>query len=78
MPISSFIEHILTELFRKTDNWRQIHKQTNLIFDTSNEVCLKNNVLRRKIITRFFFYINVFTKINTTKNTFNSVPIVIV
>ena len=32
----------------KTDNWRQIYKQTNSVFFSSNEVRLKNNVLRRK------------------------------
>ena len=48
MPILSFIGHILTELFEKTDNWRQVYKQTNSTFYTSKGVCHQNNLLRRK------------------------------
>ena len=36
------------ELLGKSDNWRQIYKQANLTFHTLNEVCPKNNVLRKK------------------------------
>ena len=50
MPIFSFIGHILAELFGKSDNYQQTYKQANLNFYSSNEVCLKNNVLRRKNI----------------------------
>ena len=41
MSIFSFIGHILTELFGKTDNWQKIYKQTSLTFYTSNNVPLK-------------------------------------
>ena len=37
MPTSSFIGHILTELFEKTDNWRKIYGQTNSTCYTSND-----------------------------------------
>ena len=40
----------------KTDNWRQIYKQTNSVFFSSNEVRLKNNVLRRKPVAVAFLY----------------------
>ena len=40
MQVFSFIWYTLTELFRKPDNWRQIYKQTNSTFYTSN-MCLK-------------------------------------
>ena len=33
--------HILTELFRKTDNWQQIYKQANSTFYSPNKVFLK-------------------------------------
>ena len=55
MPIFTFIGHILTALFGKTDNWRQMHKQTNSTFYSSNEVCLKNNVVRRKKFRGCFY-----------------------
>ena len=51
MPILGFTGHILTELLGKTDNWRQIYKQTNSTSYLSNDVCLKNNVLRRNNIS---------------------------
>ena len=38
MPSFSFIGYILTELFRKPDNWRQIYKQTSSTFSTSNDL----------------------------------------
>ena len=41
MLILRFIEYTLKELFRKPGNWRQIFKQTNSIFYTSNDVSLK-------------------------------------
>ena len=41
MEIFSFIGHTRTELFRKPDNWRQIHKQTSSAFYTSNDVSNK-------------------------------------
>ena len=43
MPIFSYIGYVLTELFRKPDNWRQIHKQTSLTFYTSNDVSKRKN-----------------------------------
>ena len=45
MPIFSFIGYILTELFRKPDNWRQIYKQTSSTFYTSNDVSRRKNLL---------------------------------
>ena len=50
MPVFSFIGHLLTEFFRKTDNWSQIYKQKSVTSYTSNDVYFQNNVLRRKII----------------------------
>ena len=41
MQISRFIGHTLSEVFGKTDNWRQIYKETSLAFYTSNNVSLK-------------------------------------
>ena len=41
--------YILTELFRKTYNWRHTYKQTSSNFYTSNNVHLQTNVLRIKI-----------------------------
>ena len=46
MSVFSVIGHILTELFGKIGNQRQIYKQTSLAFYTSNDECLQNNVLR--------------------------------
>ena len=43
MPIFIFTGCALTELFRKSDNWWQIYKQTSSTFYTSNDVS------RRKI-----------------------------
>ena len=51
MAILGFTGHILTELLGKTDKWRQIYKQTNSTSYLSNDVCLKNNVLRRNNIS---------------------------
>ena len=50
MPILNLVWHVLPELFGKTDNWWQIYKQAKSTFYSSNKVCLKNNVLGRKII----------------------------
>ena len=50
MPSFSFIGYTLTELFRKPDNSRQIHKQTSSTFYTSNQLCVdkkKNYVITR-------------------------------
>ena len=52
MSIFSFIGHILTELFRKTGNWRQTCRHMSLPFYTSNGFFLKNNLLRRKNIRK--------------------------
>ena len=41
MPIFFFEGHTLSELFGKTDNWRQIYKQTSSTFYTLNDVSLK-------------------------------------
>ena len=38
MPIFSFIGYTMTELFRKPDNWQQIHKQRSFTFYASNDV----------------------------------------
>ena len=46
----SFIGYTLTELFRKPDNSRQIYKQTNSTFYTSN-MCLKR-VEKKKLLRR--------------------------
>ena len=54
---------MLTEISGKTDDWRQIYKQIIQTFYISNDVGLKNNVVRRNkcydVITRTFF-INLF------------------
>ena len=44
MPIFSFIEHTLTELFRKPDNRRQIYKQTSSTFYTLNDVSRRKTI----------------------------------
>ena len=43
MPIFSFIGHTVTELFRKPGIWRQIYKQANSTFYTSNDVSRRKN-----------------------------------
>ena len=43
MPLFSFIGYILTELFRKPDNWRQTYKQMSSTFYTSNDVSRRKN-----------------------------------
>ena len=48
MPIFSFIGCTPTELFRKSDNWRQIYKQKSSTFYTSN-ICLKR-VEKKKLL----------------------------
>ena len=50
MPSFSFIGYTLTELFRKTGNWRQIYKQTSSTFYTSNGVLRRKNY--QHVITR--------------------------
>ena len=47
MPIFSFIWHIVTELFGKTDNCGQ-KKRVRLFINQT--MCLQNNLLRRKKI----------------------------
>ena len=64
MPIFSFIGHFLPELSGKTDKWRQICKQTGDTFYTSNDVCLKNKVLRRKNVQLRTWYESKFGDIN--------------
>ena len=54
MQIFSFIGYTLTELFRKTDNWRKIYKQTSSTFYTSNDVSRRKN------------YLNVITKLRNS------------
>ena len=53
MPIFSFIGHTPTELFVKTDNWRQIYKHNTLnnVSNTSNNVSLKR-VEKKKLLGR--------------------------
>ena len=46
MNIFNFLGHLLTELVRKTENWRQKNKQTSSSFYTSNNACLQNNMLK--------------------------------
>ena len=46
----SFTGYTLTELFRKSDNWRQIYKQTSSTFYAS-DMCLKR-VEKKKILER--------------------------
>ena len=43
MPIFSFIEYTLAELFWKPDNWQQIYKQTSSTFYASNDVLRRKN-----------------------------------
>ena len=44
----------------KTDNWRQIYKQMNSTFNSSNEECFKNNRWwRSKILTLTFLPIRI-------------------
>ena len=51
MPIFSFIEYTLMELFRKPGDWRQICKHTSSAFYTSNDVSLKR-VERKHLLGR--------------------------
>ena len=51
MSIFNFIVHILQDLFGKTDNWQQVCIRTSSTFYTSDDVCLRNNILQRKIIS---------------------------
>ena len=48
MPIFTFIGYTLTELFRKSDNWRQIYKQASSTFYTS-KVCHSKTRWQEKI-----------------------------
>ena len=50
MPIFSFIEYTLMELYRKPGNWRQICKQTSSNLYTSNDV--SNDVEKKKLLGR--------------------------
>ena len=50
MPSFSFIGYILTELFRKPDNCRQIYKQTSSTFSTSNDLSKRKHY--QYVITR--------------------------
>ena len=55
MAIFSFIGHTLLELFGKTGNWLQIHKQTSLNFYTSNDAYLqKKRYLEEKILNAWY------------------------
>ena len=45
--IFSFKGYTLTELFRKSDNWRQIYKQTSSTFYSSNDVSRRKKILIR-------------------------------
>ena len=55
MPIFSFTGYILTESFRKPDNWRRIYNQTSSTFFTSN-MCLKR-VEKKQLLGRHNNYI---------------------
>ena len=63
------IGHVLTELFGKTDEWRQIYKQTSLAFYTSNGACVsKITCLKeKKYWLRCFF--NKSVEIHISANT---------
>ena len=52
MPIFSSIGHDLMELFRKTGNQRQTHKQTSSTLHTSNDVSPKWRVKKKKLLGR--------------------------
>ena len=54
MAIFSFIGHTLLELFGKTGNWLQIHKQTSLNFYTSNDAYLQKRYLEEKILNAWY------------------------
>ena len=43
MPSFSFVGYTLVELFRKSENWRQIYKQTSSTFYKSNDVSRRKN-----------------------------------
>ena len=55
MPIFNFTGYILTESFRKPDNWRRIYNQTSSTFFTSN-MCLKR-VEKKQLLGRHNNYI---------------------
>ena len=52
MPIFSFLEYILIELFRKPGNWQQICKRTSWALYTLIDVSLKR-VEKEKLLGRF-------------------------
>ena len=54
MAIFIFIGHIMLELIWETDKWSEIYKHTSLTHDTTNDVCLQNNELKRKNISSIF------------------------
>ena len=54
MPIFSSIGYILMELFRKTDNQREIYKQMSSTFYTSKDLSPKCRVKKKKL--HAFFY----------------------
>ena len=56
MPIFSFIGHILTDLFGKISNWREIYKQTNSTFYSLNGVVSKITRLGEIILAVTFLY----------------------
>ena len=51
MPVFSFIRHTLTELFGKTENLRQLDKQTSTTFYASNDMTLKRVEKKKSIKT---------------------------
>lgn len=54
MAIFIFIGHIMLELIWETDKWSEIYKHTSLTHNTTNDVCLQNNELKRKNISSIF------------------------
>ena len=57
--IFSFMWYTLTELFRKPDNWRRIHKQKRSTFYTLNHNHTKRNSLdTRAVFIEFSEYVN--------------------
>ena len=66
MPIFSFIGYTLPDLFRKSDNWRQIYKQTT--FYTSNVVSRRKKyhyvIKRLRNSCLIVLYLNIVTRNN--------------
>ena len=90
LPLKRFIVRLFISNLKSAETKSQIkadlsHLAKSYFYNYKPSLCilsqhcvLRNLMKNKDIIKDFFFYINVFTKISTTQNTFNSAPIAIV